>query len=219
MIELYGSRLNYETRRATCTFFSFASVCFCFGSVLAQDGSQKSESQVQTTFEQLEVDSIAFVQEHHAELVTLLKSLKVMRQKEYEVAIREIGRTKKRLESLTKREPELQSMELDAWKLKSQIDLLLAKGIARDKSFDKTVLRELLSLQIENQKKRWKHEQSTLTKRQEQLTELVAKVEGHEDEKIDQQLSIHLKSVDNKIGKTKKPKQDARPTKAEKEKP
>ncbi len=216
MNEFQRSRFHRKTRAALSVLL-FVAICFCFDSVRAQEDGQKSESQVPNNFEQLEVDSISFVQEHHAELVTLLKSLKVMRQKEYEVAIRDIGRTKKRLESLTKREPELQGMELEAWKLKSQIDLLLAKGIARDKSFDKKVLRELIGLQIENQKKRWKHEQATLTKRQEQLAEQLANVEGHENEKIDLQLSIHLKSVDNKIGKAKKSKQDAKPINLEKE--
>jgi hypothetical protein len=183
----------------------------------AQDESRKIETQSSTNFEQLELDSIAFVQEHHADLVRLLKSLKVMRQKEYEVAIREINRTKRRLESLTKREPELHQLELDAWKIKSQIDLLMAKGIAHDKSFDKESLRELIKIQLENQKKRWQHEQSSLAKRQEQLADLVSKLEGHEEERMEQQLASHLKSMDLKMGKAKKPKQDAKPNNANKE--
>ena len=135
------------------------------------------------------------------------------------MAIREIGRTKKRLEALVKREPELHSMELDAWKLKSKIDLLMARGIARDKSFDKAVLRDLLSQRLENQKKRWRHEQTTLSKRQEQLAELLARTEGSENDKVEQELSTHLKHVDAKIGKTKKSKQDAKSTKEDKTKP
>jgi len=214
MIELHRSCLRLKSPITQLAVLSLALISLA--NIHAQDVAIKSESQIQTTFEQLEVDAISFVQENHEELASLLKSLKVMRQKEYEVAIREIGRTKKRLESLTKREPELHAMELDAWKLKSQIDLLLAKGIARDRSFDKDALRELLRLQLENQKKRWKHERSTLTKRQEQLAELIAKVEGHEEERIEQQLSNHVKSIDNKIGKTKKPKQDAKPTNLDK---
>ncbi len=135
------------------------------------------------------------------------------------MAIREIVRTKKRLESLAKRETELHAMELEAWKLKSKIDLWMAKAIARDKSLDKTVLRELLFQQVENQTKRWKHEQSTLTKRQEQLVELLLRTQGHEDERVDQQLSAYLKSVDSKVGKAKKLKQEAKITKEEKSKP
>lgn len=135
------------------------------------------------------------------------------------MAIREIVRTKKRLEMLAKREAGLYAMELEAWKLKSKIDLMMAKAIARDKAFDKVVLRELLSQQVENQKKRWKHEQSTITKRQEQLAELLGRTEGHEDERVDQQLSAHLKNVDSKVGKAKKLKQEAKINKEDKDKP
>lgn len=189
-----------------------ATVVFCLGSASAL-------GQKEASIEQLEPDAIAFVQEHHPELVSLLQSLKAMRQKEYEIAIREIVRTRKRLESLAKREVETHAVELEAWKLQSKIDLLIAKGIARDKAFDAAALRELLKLQVENQKKRWKHEQTTLVKRQEQLGQLLLRTEGHEEEKIDQQLSILLKRVDSKIGKTKKPKQEAKPNSESKDKP
>ena len=94
-------------------------VLICLGSAqtLCQKETNTFETQTQPTFEQLEADSIAFVQEHHAELVSLLQSLKAMRQKEYESAIRDIVRTKKRLDTLAKRESEIHAMELDAWKL------------------------------------------------------------------------------------------------------
>ncbi len=200
-----------------------ASTVFVFGfgaaPVLGQKDLNSAEAQAQPSSDQLENDAITFVQEHHPELVVLLQSLKSMRPKEYETAIREIVRTKKRLDALAKREIETHAMELEAWKLKSKIDLLMAKGIARDKAFDKAVLRDLLSQQVENQKKRWKQEQSTLAKRQAQLTELLSRAEGHEAEKIDQQLTIYLKTVDNKFGKAKKPKQDAKITNDDKVKP
>ena len=186
---------------------------------LAQKDSTSGDVQSQPTFDQLESDAIVFVQEHHPELVSLLQSLKAMRQKEYEMAIRDIVRTKKRLETLSKRESEMHLMELDAWKLKSKIDLLVAKGIARDKSFDTAVLRELLKQQIENQKKRWKYEQQTLAKRQEQIGDLLSKIEGHEEAKVEQQLSTHLKNVDNRIGKSKKSKQELKTTNEGKLKP
>ncbi len=203
---------------------AIVTICLGAASLHSQEEAIKSESRKNETqspiaFEQIESDSIAFVQEHHAELVTLLQSLKTMRQKEYEVAIREIWRTKKRLESLIKREPELHDMELEAWKLKSQIDLLMAKGFASDKSFDKAVLRDLIASQLENQKKRWKYEQATLKKREQQLDELLAKIVGHEDERIEQQLANHLKSVDSKLAKNKKPKQDAKAIKPDAIKP
>ena len=196
-----------------------ALLCFTTDSVRAQKELELVEAQVQPTFDQLESDAIAFVQAHHPELVALLQSLKSMRQKEYDMAIREIVRTKKRLEALAKKEMDLHAMELDAWKLKSKIDLLMARGIAQEKSFDTNALRELLSQQLENQKKRWKREQTTLTKRQEQLADLLSRTEGFESDKVEQQLAIHLKNVDAKRGKTKKSKQDSKLTKEDKSKP
>lgn len=196
-----------------------ALLCFATDSVRAQKELEPLETQVQPTFDQLESDAIAFVQAHHPELVALLQSLKSMRQKEYDMAIREIVRTKKRLEALAKKEMDLHAMELDAWKLKSKIDLLMARGIAQDRSFDKNALRELLSQQLENQKKRWKREQNTLTKRQEQLADLLSRTEGFESDKVEQQLATHLRNVDAKRGKTKKSKQDAKLTKEDKNKP
>ena len=193
--------------------------CLQINCCFAQKESTAADSTPQPVLEQSEADAIAFVQEHHPELVFLLQSLKSMRQKEYEMAIRDIVRTKKRLEMLAKREADLYAMELEAWKLKSKIDLMMAKAIARDKAFDKVVLRELLSQQVDNQKKRWKHEQSTLTKRQEQLVELLGRTEGHEDERVDQQLSVHLKNIDSKVGKAKKLKQEAKINKEDKDKP
>jgi hypothetical protein len=208
--------IDIFSRLAIC---AITLLCFATGSARAQKEFELVETQVQPTFEQLESDAIAFVKEHHPELVALLQSLKSMRQKEYDMAIREIVRTKKRLDALAKKEIDLHAMELDAWKLKSKIDLLMARGIAQDKSFDKNALRELLSQQLENQKKRWKREQTTLSKRQEQLSELLARTEGFENDKVEQQLSAHLKSVDAKMGKTKKSKQDAKITKEDKNKP
>ena len=204
--------------RSPCAW-TIAIICLGISPALAQNYSASADAQSQPTFDQLESDAIVFVQEHHPALVSLLQSLKAMRQKEYEMAIRDIVRTKKRLESLVKRESGMHAMELDAWKLKSKIDLVIARGIARDKSFGTVELRDLLTLQVENQKKRWKHEQATLAKRQEQLADLLSRTEGHEDEKIDQQLSAHLKNVDSKIGKTKKLKQELKTTNEGKLKP
>ena len=199
--------------------FWLAVLYLATGSAMAQKVPNGVDVQVQPAFEQLESDAIAFVTEHHPELVSLLQSLKSMRQKEYEIAIREIVRTKKRLEALANREPALHAMELDAWKLKSKIDLLMARGIAGDKSFDKAVLRDLISQRLENQKKRWRHEQTTLSRRQEQLAELLSRTEGSENDKVEQELSTHLKHVDAKIGKTKKSMQDAKSTKEDKTNP
>ena len=187
-----------------CLFLALLALLFnqlLFGQpVLGQPflGQGEREAAPATPFEVLEEDSIAFVKEHHPELVSLLQTLKPMSQKEYQTAIRDIAKTRKRLEMLLKREVESHSLELESWKLQSKIDLLLAKGVAGDKSFDKEGLRSLLKNQVENQKKRWKLEQASLLKREQQLSDLLSKTEGHEQERIEQQLTNLMKRMENK---------------------
>lgn len=187
-----------------CLFLALLALLFnqlLFGQpVLGQPflGQGEREAAPATPFEVLEQDAIAFVKEHHPELVSLLQTLKPMSQKEYQTAIRDIAKTRKRLEMLLKREVESHSLELESWKLQSKIDLLLAKGVAGDKSFDKEGLRSLLKNQVENQKKRWKLEQASLLKREQQLSDLLSKTEGHEQERIEQQLTTLMKRMENK---------------------
>ncbi len=192
------------------TLASFLILTLCLSVAVAQKSATTDDAQTETSFEQSEREAIEFVQEHHPELVSLLESLKSMREKEYQMAIREISKSKKRLDGFAKRGPEIYMVELDAWKIQSKIDLLVAKGIAREKEVDNDVMRGLLKDQVENQKKRWKHELETLTKRQKQITGLLQMTEGHEEEKIDQHLTALQNRVGSKIGKSKKSKQEAK---------
>ncbi len=177
------------------------------------------EASSQTVFEQMESEAIGFVKEHHPELVSLLQLLKAMKEKEYDVAIRDIDRARKRLEILAKRALETYQIELDSWKIQSKIDLLLAKGFAHDKAFNTRTLRSHLKDQVENQKKRLKNEQADLAKRQQLIVEQLEKLEGHESERVDQQFAALMKRVDAKVGKpTSKPKPEPKPAKEAKEK-
>jgi hypothetical protein len=192
------------------TLAFFLMLTFCLPTAIAQKSATVDDTQTATSFEQSEKEAIEFVQEHHPELVSLLESLKSMREKEYQVAIREISKTKKRLDGFAKRGPEIYVIELDAWKIQSKIDLLVAKGIAREKEVNSDVMRGLLTDQVENQKKRWKNELETLAKRQKQISGLLQLTEGHEEEKIDQQLAALQSRVGSKIGKSIRFKQEAK---------
>lgn len=189
---------------------SFLTLMLFVPAAIAEKNAATDDAQAATSFEQSEKEAIEFVQQHHPELVSLLESLKSMREKEYQMAIREISRIKKRLDVIAKRGPDIYMIELDAWKIQSKIDLLVAKGIAREKEVDKDAMRGLLKDQVENQKKRWKHELETLAKRQKQISGLLQMTEGHEEEKIDQQLTALQNRVGSKIGKSKKSKQEAK---------
>jgi len=162
------------------------------------DDSQEQESQ-----------SIDFVQSHHPELVVLLQRLKEMDRDEYDSAIRDIIKVRKRLDSLEKRDSELHAVELEGWKVQSQIDLMLAKAVARDKDFDPRALKELVKRRVSYQKKRLNAERAGLTARQKQIDESLDRLVGHEEERVSQQLALLMKKVDsNKSRQTKSTKQD-----------
>ena len=211
---------NYARVEHAMLFFCL--VPFACGSMLADDGKDpKGQPPVKghgivrdessQSFEEQESESMEFVQSHHPELVALLQRLKSMKRDEYETAIRDIVKVRKRLETLEKRDSKLHGVELDAWKLQSKIDLLLARAVAQDKEFDSSSLRTLVQKRIENQKERLELELANLVERQKQIKESLARLEGNEEERISQQLSALMKRVDNKrvkSGKNKPTKKD-----------
>ncbi len=115
---------------------------FCCFVPVASDGigddskkavSQSAEKDLEAReeaagFEEQESRSLAFVEQHHPELVALLQLLKSMKHAEYKTAIRDIAKVRKKIEMLEKRDAPMAAVELDSWKIQSQIDLFLAKA-------------------------------------------------------------------------------------------
>ena len=195
----------------------FCLVPFACGSMLADDvkdpkgqppgkGHSVVRDESSQSFEEQESESMDFVQSHHPELVALLQRLKSVKRDEYETAIRDIVKVRKRLETLEKRDSKLHGVELDAWKLQSKIDLLLARAVAQDKEFDSSALRTLVQKRVENQKERLELELANLLERQKQIKESLGRLDGHEEERISQQLSALMKRVDSKRVKSGKNK-------------
>ncbi len=152
----------------------------------------------------VEQSAMKFVEQHHSELAGLLASLKSMKYEEYEKGIREIDKVRRRLEVLEKRDPKMHRIELEGWKLQSKIDLVLAKGVARDQHIDSASLRLLIEQRVDNQKKRLELELENIRNREKQVTDSLERLVGHEGERVEQQLSTLLKKVDNNKSKKKK---------------
>jgi hypothetical protein len=152
-----------------------------------------------SSFEERETAALAFVKAHHPELGSLLELLKAMKQSEYEQAIGEINRVQRRLESQAKRDPELYTIDLEAWKLQSKVDLLLARAVAQDKPPVADELRKLLRRQLEVQRKRLRHERNSLAERQKQIKESLDKLEAAEEDRVEQQVAALTKKVKAKV--------------------
>jgi hypothetical protein len=100
----------------------------------AKQATQKAAQKVrQATDAEREEAALAFVREHHPDLVDLLKRLKGTKENEYRQAIKELSRDSKRIDALRDRDPDRYKLELRAWQLDSGIRLLAAKLSLEDR--------------------------------------------------------------------------------------
>ncbi|MFO0949081.1 MAG: hypothetical protein U1D30_24745 [Planctomycetota bacterium] len=98
-----------------------------------------------------EKTALDFVAKHHAKLTTLLEKLKEKQPKEYQKAIRDLFQTSQFLTELADKDPKQYGIELDAWKLKSQSELLAARLRRAPNAELEKELKEILARQVDNQ--------------------------------------------------------------------
>ena len=73
----------------------------------------------------------AFVRLHQPQLAELLEHLKQRGTKQYTPAVRDLNRAIQRIQNLEKRDAELYAIELELWKIRSQLRLQAAKIAAK----------------------------------------------------------------------------------------
>lgn len=166
--------------------------------------STKDSTSVNPTFDEKESLALKFVEEHDPALASLLQVLKAMKPKEYETAINEVTKTRKRLEQLQSRDKPLYEVELDGWKLQSKIDMMMARAVAKEQAINEKALRQLVKERHENQLKRLRVEQDNLKTREKQINESLERLQNNESDRLDQQFSALIKKIDAKKPKTKR---------------
>ncbi len=172
------------------------------GKAIAAQSQVSSDSA--PTLEERESLAVKFVEAHDPALASLLQVLKAMKPKEYETAINEITKTRKRLEQLQSRDKPLYEVDLAGWKLQSKIDMMMARAVAKEQTLDEKALRELVKKRHENQVKRLRIEQDNLKTREKQIQESLERLQSNESDRLDQQLSALIKKVDAKKPKSKR---------------
>ena len=143
-----------------------------------------------------ETTALNFLREHHSELVDLVERLKSTKPAEYERAIRELARTSDRLVNLKQRDPERYALELEAWKLKSQIRLLAARASMQDKSSLTDELRTALERQYEVRLKQLELDRADLTEKLQRVETTVDQLQKDHQRQIDKQLETLLRGID-----------------------
>ncbi|MCU0711342.1 MAG: hypothetical protein MUC43_04745 [Pirellula sp.] len=171
---------------------------------LAQESAIKSKAQSEVAETQSdEQQAAAFIRSHHPELATLLEVLKTSDLAKYNSAIKDVSKVIKRLEGARKRDEKLYTLEVEGWKIQSKIDLLLAKGVAKDKNFKESDLKQLLDNRIDNQIQRNNREIELIDQRKVSLVESVAKLKSNRQSQVDKQYANMLKRLRGEKPKVK----------------
>ncbi|MEM7477618.1 MAG: hypothetical protein AAF483_21735 [Planctomycetota bacterium] len=149
-----------------------------------------------------EREVLQFVSKHQPELVKMLEFLGTDKQRaRYDQALREIARTKLRLEALQKRDQEMFVIELELWKLDSQLRLLAAQiGTLTKKKERTTAEQQLEELVAKHQAKTLEKLKLQRKRARSQLERLENQIRERESSP-DELLSRSLKVWQNRIVK------------------
>lgn len=130
----------------------------------------------------------AFVAEHHPELSELLQRLKGMKNKRpYERAVRELFAASERLANLRKNDVRRYDLELRAWKVKSQIQLLSARLTMEDDKQLRNELEAALEKQYDIRREILVAEKHRVEARLQKLERDLANYDSRRDEQIEKQ--------------------------------
>lgn len=136
---------------------------------------------------------LEFVGQHQPKLLQLLTFLKRKQPEEYQMALREMGRSKQRLENLAQRDQELYSIELELWQTRSRLRLLAAElSVASEEKKAKLEqqLAALVKQELTQNLARLKVQRQRTIKQLEQLDNLIQTRSENQDEQIAKALKV-----------------------------
>lgn len=141
-----------------------------------------------------EAAAIEFVRRHHAELIPLLGNLKKTDTKEYHRAITALFGASERLASVQQRSVELYDRELQAWKLGSRIQLLVAQiRMSPDDERLQRALRQALLEQLELRNARLIEDRNKLAERLEKLNQRIRELTNGRSMLVEKQMEVLLR--------------------------
>lgn len=155
-----------------------------------------------------EATAMAFAQENHAELATLLTNLKQNNPTEYRAAVVELDRIAERLALLKSKNALQYDSELTHWKMDSRIRLLAARltmsGNPTLEAELKAAVREKVELTLTERRA----ERDRLQKRVEKLDQTIGELSTRLDEATEKELAAVKRSL-----QSNKPTAKAKPAK------
>ena len=146
--------------------------------------------------EEREAVALEFAQQNHPELAKLIAGLKTSKPKEYQKAIRELFRTSERLNTIREKNPERYALEVDAWKLGSQVRLLAARMTMENDPGLEQELRETLGQQADVRLRLLELERDSLNRQLEKVNQRLDTARDSRSTDIESELQKVLHKID-----------------------
>lgn len=139
-----------------------------------------------------EAAALAFVKEHQPELARLLEYLRHKQPRQYQRAVRELARTADRLKMTRERDPRRYELELQAWQVRSRIDLLAARWQVQPDEKIKERLRAAVVEQMTLQKQILERERDKVAQRLKTVESQLEKLTNSEQAEIERRLKAAM---------------------------
>ena len=159
-----------------------------------------------------EAAALAFVGQQHPELTPLLSQLKANKPKEYEAAIRDLFRTSERLAGIQERNPERYALEIENWKLRSQLQLVAARATMPEppgqdaaRRAHEAELRRLLDQQVDGRVKLLQFDREQLLERADELQSQITALQSDRADEVERRFERLM----SKVEKSRRSRRDA----------
>jgi len=142
-----------------------------------------------------EAAALAFVRENHPELADLLASLKPMRPDEYRKAIRDLSQVSRALAQLKDRDAKRYALGLEAWKARSQVELLTARLVSAGGTSAELEgeLRKAVEAQIDVEIRQQRYEKQAAEERLKKVSENLKRLESRREATAESRFQSLLK--------------------------
>jgi len=134
--------------------------------------------------EQERADVQKFVTEHHPELSTLLTQLQKSRPAEYERAIRELVTQTQAILRLKERSPARYESQLTAWKVDSQIRILMARWSRKNDAETEARVRSLIAERQQLRREQVTAEKQRLSEQLQKLNDQLQDLDQPEPQRV-----------------------------------
>ena len=171
-----------------------------------QSGPVVATPQRPPVTEQDRTEAQKFVAEHHPELASLLSQLQKSRPAEFERALRELVPQTQAIQRSKERSPARYESQLAAWKVDSQIRVLMARWSRKQDPETETKVRELIAHRQQLRREQTQAEKQRLTEQLQKIDEQLQNLDQPETQRIQaewEQLSRRATTVAKQAAKQK----------------